>query len=78
MIVDRLREAQAYGQQHSAELGIDPAGIPGQVQTLALDLLPAFGPGMVILADRNFLSHTLARPGSRPGVRRLRAPASGR
>ena len=30
-------------------------------QTLALDLLPAFGPGMVILADRNFLSHTLAR-----------------
>jgi Transposase DDE domain len=30
-------------------------------QTLALDLLPAFGPEMVILADRNFLSHTLAR-----------------
>lgn len=30
-------------------------------QTLAMDLLAAFGPGMVVLADRNFLSHTLAR-----------------
>jgi hypothetical protein len=30
-------------------------------QTLALDLLPSFGPGMLALADRNFLSHTLAR-----------------
>jgi hypothetical protein len=30
-------------------------------QTLARDLLPAFGPGMLVLADRNFLSHTLAR-----------------
>ena len=30
-------------------------------QTLALDLLPAFGPGMLVLADRNFLSHALAR-----------------
>jgi hypothetical protein len=30
-------------------------------QTLALDLLAAFGPGMLVLADRNFLSHTLAR-----------------
>jgi hypothetical protein len=29
-------------------------------QTLALDLLPSFGPGMVVLADRNFLSHALA------------------
>jgi hypothetical protein len=25
-------------------------------QTLALDLLPSFGPGMLVLADRNFLS----------------------
>jgi hypothetical protein len=25
-------------------------------QTLALDLLPCFGPGMLTLADRNFLS----------------------
>jgi hypothetical protein len=30
-------------------------------QSLALDLLPAFGEGMLVLADRNFLSHTLAR-----------------
>jgi hypothetical protein len=29
-------------------------------QTLALDLLPSFGPGMLVLADRNFLSHALA------------------
>jgi len=30
-------------------------------QTLALDLLPSFGPGMLVLADRNFLSWSLAR-----------------
>jgi hypothetical protein len=30
-------------------------------QTLAVDLLPVFGPDMLVLADRNFLSHTLAR-----------------
>jgi hypothetical protein len=30
-------------------------------QTLARDLLAAFGPGMLVLADRNFLSHALAR-----------------
>ena len=30
-------------------------------QTLARDLLAAFGPGMLVLADRNFLCHTLAR-----------------
>ena len=30
-------------------------------QTLAVDLLPAFGAEMLVLADRNFLSHTLAR-----------------
>ncbi len=30
-------------------------------QTLARDLLPALGPGMLTLADRNFLCHTLAR-----------------
>lgn len=30
-------------------------------QTLAGDLLAAFGPDMLVLADRNFLSHTLAR-----------------
>ena len=30
-------------------------------QTLALDLRPSFGPGMLVLADRNFLSWSLAR-----------------
>jgi hypothetical protein len=30
-------------------------------QTLARDLLAALGPELVVLADRNFLSHTLAR-----------------
>jgi hypothetical protein len=30
-------------------------------QTLARDLLPAFADGMLVLADRNFLCHTLAR-----------------
>jgi hypothetical protein len=30
-------------------------------QSLARDLLGVFGPGMLVLADRNFLSHTLAR-----------------
>ena len=30
-------------------------------QTLARDLLPALGPETVVLADRNFLSHALAR-----------------
>ncbi len=29
-------------------------------QTLALDLLAVFEPGMLVLADRNFLSHALA------------------
>jgi hypothetical protein len=28
MIADQLREAQAYGQQRTAELGIDPSGYP--------------------------------------------------
>jgi hypothetical protein len=32
MIADQLREAQAYGQQRTAELDIEPADIPGQVQ----------------------------------------------
>src|SRR4051794_11170198 len=30
-------------------------------QSLARDLLGVFGPGMLVLADRNFLCHTLAR-----------------
>src|SRR5215467_14560364 len=32
MIADQLREAQAYGQQRTAELGIDPAEIPARIQ----------------------------------------------
>ena len=32
MIADQLREAQAYGQQRAAELGIDPSDVPARVQ----------------------------------------------
>ncbi|MGO8961596.1 MAG: hypothetical protein ACLQFR_30125 [Streptosporangiaceae bacterium] len=32
MIADKLREAQAYGQQRIAELGIEPAEVPAHVQ----------------------------------------------
>ena len=32
MIADQLREAQAYGQQQTAEAGIDPADVPALVQ----------------------------------------------
>src|SRR5215470_8941993 len=32
MIADQLRESQAYGQQRTAELGIDPSDIPARVQ----------------------------------------------
>lgn len=46
-------------------------------QTLARDLLPAFGPEMMVLADRNFLSHTLARDVLATGAHLLwRASAS--
>lgn len=46
-------------------------------QTLARDLLPALGPGMLVLADRNFLSHTLARDVLHTGAHLLwRASAS--
>jgi len=46
-------------------------------QTLALDLLPSFGPGMLVLADRNFLSWSLARAVLATGAHILwRAPAS--
>jgi hypothetical protein len=46
-------------------------------QTLARDLLSAFGPGMLVLADRNFLSHTLARDVLATGAHLLwRASAS--
>lgn len=32
MIADQLREAQAYGQQRTAELGIEPKNVSAQVQ----------------------------------------------
>lgn len=32
MIANQLREAQSYGQQRTAELGIDPADVPVRVQ----------------------------------------------
>ena len=34
MIADQLREAQAYGQQRTAELGIDPSDVPARIQEL--------------------------------------------
>jgi Insertion element 4 transposase N-terminal/Transposase DDE domain len=46
-------------------------------QTLARDLLPAFTDDMLVLADRNFLSHTLARDVLATGAHLLwRASAS--
>ena len=41
-------------------------------QTLALDLLPCFGPGMLVLAGRNFLSRALARDVLATGAHILR------
>jgi hypothetical protein len=32
MIASQLRESQAYGQQRTAELGIEPADVPALVQ----------------------------------------------
>jgi hypothetical protein len=32
MIADQLREAQAYGQQRTAEIGIGPGDVPARVQ----------------------------------------------
>jgi hypothetical protein len=32
MLADQLRELQAYGQQRTAELGIEPADVPARVQ----------------------------------------------
>jgi hypothetical protein len=34
MIAEQLRESQAYGQQRSAELGMEPGDVPAQVQNL--------------------------------------------
>ena len=32
MIADQLREAQAYGQQRTAELGIEASDVPARIQ----------------------------------------------
>lgn len=32
MLADQLRELQAYGQQHTAELGIEPGDVSARVQ----------------------------------------------
>jgi hypothetical protein len=32
MLAEQLREVQAYGQQRSAQLGIDPAQVPERIQ----------------------------------------------
>src|SRR5260370_33568065 len=32
MIANQLREAQAYGQQRTAELGLGPADVPARIQ----------------------------------------------
>ena len=32
MLADQLRESQAYGQQRTAEPGIEPAEIPARIQ----------------------------------------------
>jgi hypothetical protein len=32
MIADRLRDAQAYGQQRTAELGVETADVPARIQ----------------------------------------------
>jgi hypothetical protein len=37
MLADQLRDLQAYGQQRTAELGIEPADIPARVQDLLKD-----------------------------------------
>jgi hypothetical protein len=33
MIADQLRESQAYGQQRTAEMGLEPGDVPAQVQS---------------------------------------------
>ena len=32
MIAEQLRESQAYGQQRTAKMGVEPGDVPGQVQ----------------------------------------------
>ena len=37
MLADQLRDLQAYGQQRTAELGIEPAAVPARVQEFLRD-----------------------------------------
>lgn len=37
MIADQLRESQAYGQQRTAEMGVEPGDVPAQVQNFLKD-----------------------------------------
>ena len=32
MLADQLRDLQAYGQQHTAELGIEPGDVPARIE----------------------------------------------
>jgi hypothetical protein len=41
MIADQLRESQAYGQQRTAEVGVEPGEVPAQVKNFLK------GPGRV-------------------------------
>jgi hypothetical protein len=43
MLAEQLREAQAYGQQRSAQLGIDPAQVPERIQEYLKDEAKATG-----------------------------------
>jgi hypothetical protein len=43
MIANQLREAQAYGQQRTAELGIDPADVPARIQAFMKGSRPEKG-----------------------------------
>jgi hypothetical protein len=43
MIASQLREAQAYGQQRTAELGVDPAEVPTRIQEFMKQSRPEKG-----------------------------------
>ena len=62
MIADQLREAQAYGQQRTAELGIDPSDVPPGSRTSSRGL-PRASQG--------------EQPRACPGSRRLRRQRPG-
>jgi len=43
MIANQLREVQAYGQQRTAELGIDPVDVPTRIQEFMKERRPEKG-----------------------------------